>query len=97
MSRSATSGAPSRFCGSRVRELRRIVAYKSRWRGSKLTLVSGRTDQTCSACLAVNPEMRDRTTSKFECSACGRTTTRQNNTAQLLSRVGRGEVMSFTG
>jgi len=89
--------ARRRIMQSGFGELRRVVAYKARWRGAKLTLVSGRTDQTCAACLVANEAMRERTDSKFSCPSCGHKTTRQDNTAQLLARVGRGEATSFDG
>lgn len=94
-----TRGQPSasdkrrRIMQTGMGELRRQLEYKGKWHGAEISVTDPNfaSDQTCSRCGTTNEHMKARADSRFSCTACGHTDTRQRNTADLLARIGRGE------
>jgi len=83
------------FADNAMGELRRQLAYKGTWYGSKVHQLAKTvpSNRTCSSCGHVHEENARRDSAKiFECLSCGNQMPRQQNTAMLLARIGLGEV-----
>jgi len=70
-------------------EIRRQLEYKGRWYGARIVVADDLhpSDQICSRCGHVNVHMKDRETSRFDCTQCGHADARQRNTADALARA----------